>query len=207
MDELVYNNEMTTRKNLFYIFVSIDLLLVVLHLLFWQYGAFNLDYEYNLPTYYQGTKAILAGVVLWKNAKLRLFSALSIFLGVDEVLMIHERSEQIFRLIMPNFTAQLLEYVKNLGYKSVSWIILLSPVIASVTYLCHKAVRLLNKNERLIIYTSVLLLAMALGAEIINTQSMITEHLYYLLVAIEEGLELLAISNLFRLVKANVRPR
>lgn len=90
--------------NVLILFLILDILIIVLHLIFPGRSLFNLDFESNLPTIYQGSKlvliSLLAIVILvlkyLRDSNVRkewfwFFWVVMMFsLGIDEVAQIHE---------------------------------------------------------------------------------------------------------------------
>jgi hypothetical protein len=169
-----------------------------------HFSFVNLDYEFNLPTFYQGIKAIIIGLYLLKMVGFKLFGILLVYIGIDEVLVIHEKTENIFRVLFPEFTSNLLFMANKLGYKSVTWILLLFPLLLVLIIYIARLIKYFSQEEKNILFLSFVFFAIALVTEFVNTQSHIPVNIYHQLIALEEGCELIAVTNLLRLKKDNI---
>jgi hypothetical protein len=188
-------------KNVVKILFLLDLLLIALHLVWGQkIPLVNLDLEHNLPTIYQGFKAILIGLFLMKSMQFRFLGGLITYIGLDEILIIHERTEGFFRKIFPKITTFILSNAKSLGYGSVTWMLLLSPILFLLAMYGLRLLNRLTEKKKNILMLSMLFFGVSFIAEFVNTQSSIPLNIYHQLVAIEEACELLGMTNLVRLI-------
>lgn len=123
--------------------ISLDLVIVALHIFFgYKTDFFNLDNEMNFPTFYQGIKLFIVGFFLlytflktWLMVLVPL-AILLIYLGVDEIMQIHENFSSIVKNYTPSLAFTIEDWIKNLNYKSSKWVIYLAPVIfATILYI------------------------------------------------------------------------
>lgn len=129
------------HKSLFYWLLGFDLLVLCLHLLLGSTNSFfHLDFEQNLPTVYQSFKLIGFGILFLamgskKIAKpdLRGFilplAFVMTFLGLDELLQIHENIYRIFELFDFFHPSKIVEASMKMGYRSSLWILYYLPLI------------------------------------------------------------------------------
>ena len=187
-------------KKLIKYFIALDIAIIVLHLTFgWNYGFANLDFEYNLPTFYQGLKALWIGWVLLKTLKFRFIGFVTIGMALDEMFVIHENTETYFRNLMPNVTENILFWVQSLGYQSSTWPVLLSPLFLVIAVFSFRIFLKVNKKEKQILLLTVFLFGIALLAEVMGTTGKVLPNTHHLLVAVEEAAEIFGVTNLLRL--------
>jgi len=187
-------------KNIIIALFLVDLLFIVLHLAFGsRLTLLNLEVEKNLPTFYQGLKAVLIGLVIFKIPKFKILGLIISYIGLDEILIIHERTENYFRLLFPKISDKFLCIANLVGYKSVSWVIILFPIFVGLGIYFFRLLTTITVKKKNIIVVSILFFLFALITEIINSQSGIPVRIYHHLIALEEGCELLGITNLLRL--------
>jgi len=98
--------------------------------------VFHLDYESNLPTVYQGSKLIFCATVsllilcliyLKKGTLKRewfwaLLSAMTFFLGIDEMGQLHENVPTYMKEIIGKGAIQYESSIVELGYTSTTWL-------------------------------------------------------------------------------------
>ena len=190
-----------------------DVVVMSFSIFFADNGLFNIDFENNLPTFYQGMKLILLSFlslfVFFRSGSSKgferyfwlFFFLMFLVLGVDEIFQIHEN----ISLWMKELFGQNAQGYENLvytsGYASTTWLpyysiaILLATVIIFVYVL-----RFLKSGMAGVWYLVVgwLLLLGVIVVEYINTlpQYMFQEG-YYELVVLEESLEMIGVSILF----------
>ncbi len=116
--------------------ISLDLIIIASHILFgYKSDFFNLDVEANVPTYYQGIKFLIVGfflfVVFLRGRLIFLIplAVLLLYLGIDEIVQIHENFGSLVKTHVPSFAAAVESLIKTLEYKSSKWVIYLAPVI------------------------------------------------------------------------------
>ena len=118
------------------LFLSIDVLIILLHLIFPQMAVFHLDYESNLPTIYQGSKLIFSTTVsllivcliyLKKGTLKRewfwvLLAGMTFFLGIDEIGQLHENISTYMKEIIGESAVLYESSITDLGYASTTWL-------------------------------------------------------------------------------------
>jgi uncharacterized membrane protein len=134
-----------TVRSLFFLALTVDILLVIAHLILaGSYSFFDLDQEYNLPTYYSSLKLTLVGsfflllmfienrqVFAWTTTSFRWvpFAVIFLYLGLDEVGRIHE---QLIDIVAPHLFSDLNIFSNHVYY----WVILFAPaMIVAVWYM------------------------------------------------------------------------
>ena len=203
---LLYNT-----KIVFYWLIGIDLFILSLHLLFGSHSQFlHLDFEQNLPTFYQSFKLIFFGVFFFilglrKSIKLDIKSfilplaAAIIFLGLDELLQIHENIYRIFELFDLFHPSKIVEASMKMGYKSSLWILYYLPIIFIFVFWSGYWLRYFQskmRNNAWILVVSSLCLFTVLLAEIFSSTGSFAENTYYWLITIEETAEMILASTL-----------
>lgn len=198
--------------------VIFDLLFVILHFYFVNYSLFNLDKESNLPTVYQGLKLLFFGGSIFFGLfyigfeKLRkvvpikdliiysLSSLFFIYLGMDEVSMIHERVSNYVYEFNQSFSAVIIQSAVDSGYQGALWIIYYLPIIVFVitpivfSYIYYVFCK--NKLNALMIVLGYFILLGVPIVEIINTRRAYEFVELMNWIAIEEGLEMFGVSIL-----------
>lgn len=123
-------------KNLLYLFLFLDILIISLHFIFRGKVAFNLDLESNLPTVYQGSKLILLACLSFLILILTFLKKRSIgkekfwiflglmgfFIGVDELGQIHENISGYMKEILGISALNYELILAELGYSSAPWL-------------------------------------------------------------------------------------
>lgn len=174
-----------------------------------KYGFFDLDGEGNLNSAYSGLKLLfIGGLVLFqflilqktkdrlKKRLIWLLTAASfIYLGIDEMMAIHERTGFVFNNLLG---------VSNSAGASFNWIIYFSPLIAlALLVYAGFIIYSWQKNSTVGIWllAGTLLLIAGLGVEalsgqIIYPRGLVTHNfsLYFRFIIIEEVVELLGAS-------------
>lgn len=193
-------------KLVFYLLLAVDVLILVLHLRFANSSVwFHLDYEYNLPTYYQSAKLILFGLfflalnlVINIPQKMKYFviplGIVMIFLGFDELLQIHENSYRLFRQVPWLDPDQLIASSASLGYRSSLWLLYYIPLIGLFVAWCLYWMRYFKEKHRhhfWIVLAAAVLLGLILVAEVLGSTGDYTYQEYFWLVTIEETSEML----------------
>jgi hypothetical protein len=143
----------TKTQKILFLVILLDLILILLHLIWGRGISFvNLDLEYNLPTFYSGFKLVLIGSLAFlgylKNDLIDrahywlVLGAIFIYLGVDEVLELHER---IAHYISNQFLSELGWYDNEVFY----WTIIFTPlIILAVVFLITFYQKILASNSR-----------------------------------------------------------
>lgn len=199
------------NKRLLLLLVCFDLSILLLHLLLGKYNHFfHLDFERNLPTYYQSFKLIgfgsmffllgLTKSIKWSIKSFILPLALFMtFLGLDELLQIHENIYRIFELFDTFHPSKIVEASMKMGYRSSLWILYYLPLIFIFVFWSGYWLRYFQskmKNNVWILILSSLSLFAVLLAEVLSSTGSFSENTYYWLVTLEETAEMLLASTL-----------
>lgn len=190
----------------------IDIVLVAFHFLLGQsILIFNLDYERNIPTFYQGFKLVSVGCVVfsqivvdfisgYKNKKISWNMVplvfLFIFLALDEVGQLHENSQEIVHMISPNLASIYADFFMGMGYKSAPWVIIYFPAfLVFLLYLVFLIRYFYKRRVRSVSYffLGIASFAFVILFEIIGTYEKVFHQppFYTYIVAIEEYFEML----------------
>ena len=196
------------------VLLFLDIVLILLHLLTGQSNWwFHLDYEWNLPTYYQSLKLFLVGgvaifVLLTKitaesksEAPALIFFPLAlalIFLGIDEFLQFHEYIESHSWAIAPDLTQQLLSIMSAFGYRSSTWLIYYLPLLLAGFFYGWYLVRYFSHHLDLmkLLLVGGLCFGLVLMCEYLSSRGLDSHTEYFVLVTIEEAAEMIG-STLF----------
>lgn len=198
-------------KYFFLWLICLDLLVLILHLLFGNFNHFfHLDFEQNLPTYYQSFKLIGFGIIFFilglsksitlniKSFVIPLSLALA-FLGFDELLQIHENIYRIFEFFDLFHPSKIVEASMKMGYRSSLWILYYLPLIFIFVFWSGYWLRYFQakmKNNAWILVISSLSLFTVILAEIFSSTGSYNENVYFWLITIEETAEMLLSSAL-----------
>lgn len=204
--KLIYNYRQT-----FKVLLLLDLIIVLLHLLFGKnYPFFNVDFEQNLPTWYQSLKLLLFATLFFifgfsKHIKLRLKSfilPLAFFLavlGLDELLQIHENIYRIFEHIDWLQPSKVVDTSLRMGYRSSLWLLYYLPFIAIfilwIGYWFRYFQTRMKSNVRIIAFSGFCFLLVFL-TEILSSTGLYWDNTYYFLITLEELGEMLLASTL-----------
>lgn len=213
------------NRNIILVLLTIDVLLVVFHIIFPGNYLFNLDFEFNVPTIYQGLKLISIGIlaimIIWeiyfkKESIIKswfwiFWSMMFLFLGVDEIGQIHENISGYMKKILGTGAVDYESSLVELGYSSTTWLpyyailFVISTVI--VAFFVKKEYVKNKKNTKILIIGWLLLLGVIV-VEYINTMTAIMfQQGYGSLVVLEESLEMFGASFLllFTLERSRLR--
>jgi hypothetical protein len=180
----------TKNKRIITLVLSLDALLISLHLIFSKnYSFFNLDMEYNLPSAYSSVKLIIIGILSFliffktKRKIWLIFSSIFVFLGFDEFFEIHER--------VGNYLAQQglnqLEWYSNPVFY---WTLAFLPLIILVSlFIAYFIIKFLKKN-RSFFTVGFLCFLMVIVLEVIGGFITDKEGLYQTIVVFEESFEI-----------------
>jgi hypothetical protein len=199
------------KDSIFYWLIGFDLLIVLLHLVLGGHNQFfHVDFEQNLPTFYQSMKLIIFGLIFFvlglrRSVKndIKSFiipmSLVLVFLGLDELFQIHENIYRIFETFDLFHPSKIVEASMRMGYRSSLWLLYYLPFIFififwSGYWLRYFQSRMKN-NTGILILSSVCLFAV-LMAEILSSTGTFAESTYFWLVTIEETAEMLFASTL-----------
>lgn len=192
---------------LLFTLLLLDVLVVLAHFFLKnKYGFFNLDGEGNLNSAYSGFKLLMVAVLMGaqfliyfrvkeKRGKqiVWFLAALSfVYLGIDEMMAIHERVGFVFN----NLTG-----LTGFNGASFNWMIYYSPLIIIALIVYTRLLFTLWQEDRavfLFILIGAILFAAALAAEVIGgkivyPRGVLTRdfRLYFIFIIVEEALELL----------------
>lgn len=185
-----------------------DVGIVLLHILFAPgFGAFDLDVESNIPTVYQGLKLIIIGTIIltkreWSKLPrdLKLSVAFTagflIFLGADEMALIHENVPVFTQQMFPWVHASVLSFASAIGYIGSLWVIYALPIIGALIMVWTFQLAWLTKKKqdiRLILIAIILLVSVP-AIEGINTSSGLSPEVYRYWIVIEEMVELIGVT-------------
>lgn len=200
-----------SNKTIFYWLISLDILVLILHLLFGkQNNFFHLDFEQNIPTFYQSFKLIIFGFIfcilgLRKSIKWNLrgfilpLALVLTFLGLDELLQIHENIYRVFELFAFLHPSRIVEASMKMGYRSSLWILYYLPFIFIFVFWSGYWLRYFQaqmKNGMWMLMFSSLCLFAVLMAEVLSSTGSYTETTYFWLITVEETAEMLLASSL-----------
>lgn len=202
---------LSQNKRVFLYVVILDLLVLILHLsLGRQNSLFHLDFEQNLPTYYQSLKLISFGLFFFilafsKSIQLSIKSFLLpvslflFFLGIDELFQIHENIYKIFEFIDVFHPSKIVELSMKMGYRSSLWILYYLPFIFIFIfwsgYWLHHFQSKMKSNAKILLLSTLSLFTI-LMTEILSSTGSFSESNYFWLVTIEETAEMLLASTL-----------
>ncbi len=198
-------------KHFFLWLICLDLLVLTLHLIFGNFNHFfHLDFEQNLPTYYQSFKLIGFGMIFFifsfsKSLTLNIksfvipLSLVLVFLGLDELLQIHENIYRIFEFFDLFHPSKIVEASMKMGYRSSLWILYYLPLIFIFVFWSGYWLRYFQakmKNNAWVLVISSLSLFTVILAEILSSTGSYNENAYFWLITVEETAEMLLSSTL-----------
>jgi len=169
-----------------------------------------LDFEQNLPTFYQSFKLIGFGALfvllgMSKQVKLEIKSFILplglflAFLGIDELFQVHENIYRIFEIFDWLHPSRIVEASMRLGYRSSLWILYYLPFIFLFVFWCGYWLRYFQskmKSNFGIIGLSSLCFFAVLLAEILSSTGSYSDGIYFWLITLEEAAEMLLGSTL-----------
>lgn len=193
---------MFNTKHFYKVVIFIDIIFILLHFIA-QNRGFNLDGENNLPTLYQAIKLVaVGGINLYGFVKVKhksrfiglILGGVFTFLGLDEWFQIHERLGENLRA----WFASSLKFELNFA----EWLIIYLPAMIFFLvflYFVWKRLQLdvstIKKQMNKLFLLGLICLAFVPITEFIGTWNWDFDSGYYgLIVAIEEGLELIGVS-------------
>lgn len=200
-------NDFVSAKFILYCFVAIDLFLVTLHLV--GVEGFNLDSELNIPTLVQTVKLaiiatfslVIASLSATKLQKLSwvMFAVVFIYISADEWLQIHERISE---------HASTALQIAGINLRFAAWVVAYSPLMLcalGAAYLMYKTMLKIPEISKLKLHyyllAGIIFFALVPLAEVIGTWDwQLDAPIYPLLVAVEEGFELLGASSFIAFV-------
>lgn len=208
LGDVIVNFVSKLLENYKLIFIGLllaDLLILFLHLLLSGTStSFHLDFEGNVPTLYQSAKLIIFGSIFLLVSFLKKLprqikffilplAAVMLFIGLDELLEVHENSYRLFEGIAWLNPSELVETSAQLGYHSSLWLLYYLPIILLFVIWCSywlKYFHTKHQNNFWIVLSSAVLLGVILVAEVISSTGDYTQHIYFWLVTIEETAEM-----------------
>ena len=189
-----------------------DGLILLLHLTLGSVSTFfHLDFEHNVPTVYQAVKLLSAGYLLLfgilelkekfldaaERWLLYPLAALFIFLGLDEIGVLHENVDHYVREVFPAVADSMLVQAEQVGYFSSTWILYcLSLIILMGLYGLYALRFVIRFRPKLLVLLIAFggLLASTLVFEFLANQNHVDAGRYQLLAIFEESSELFGIS-------------
>lgn len=184
-------------------FIS-DFLIIILHFLFGRHYFFNLDFEYNLPSFYSAIKFFFVSFLAWlisrRNKRLAwiILALLFLFLGLDEVLSFHEKYGSIIFYKLFSFSKLASFYSNRLA--GFSWYpILFLPAILLFIFLFYFWRREMILFDPLLakyFLFAIICLILAFILEPIGSLLWFKQSLYQVGMVVEESLELFTSSFL-----------
>lgn len=210
-----------TQHNIVVLLLTLDLIILVLHLLFGKSNLlFHLDFEKNIPTYYQSVKLLVFGsaflfltiVNVFKSSQ-KLFviplSSFLLLLGLDDLLLIHENIAQ--RLDSLNLLKMdtILEVTTSINYDSSLWIIYYIPFILIFFAWSFYWFRSFMQEQklRIILLFSIISLGAVLLCELLSSTHKFSDQTYFFLITIEEFSEMVFASLLIWLLNLKTLPQ
>lgn len=172
-------NAKLKTQNIFYSIILIDLILIFLHLIWGRNVSFvNLDLEYNLPAFYSGFKLVIIGSLALSTYFILTFSkqlisqawywlvlgGMFIYLGVDEVLGLHER---VAHFLSTEFLSELGWYDNEVFYWTAIFIPLIILAVVFLIYFYQK-VLLVNSRSKKYFLIGLSLFALVIVLEVVG---------------------------------------
>ncbi len=185
-------------------FIS-DFLIIALHFLFGKNIFFNLDFEYNLPSFYSALKFILVGLLALfiflksKKTSWLLICLLFLLLGLDDGFALHEKYGSI--IFYNFFSSSRLASFYSERLAGFSWYpVLFLPVIFGLVllfYFWQKNLRFLDRLMAKYFFFGIICLVLAFILEPIGSSLWPDQKIYQIEMVLEESLELFSSSFLF----------
>jgi hypothetical protein len=196
-----------------FIILLVDFAMIAIHILWSQKSTFfNLDYEANLSTVYQGSKILIFSMLIWITVyhssikrltrKFGLIMASTLFfLGIDELASIHENIDKYIADIFPYIHSYVLKLAEMMDYGGALWVIYYAPIMFIVTIIWMTQLYIILQSQRVSIFTimfgmGIMLIISVPIVEMINTSSNFIPVIYDRWVILEEGLEMIGVSLL-----------
>lgn len=187
------------RAILFFLLGS-DGVFALLHLFtIGHHPLFNLDTELNLPAAYQALKlAVIGALIAWRSKEylVKLLGLGAIYVGIDEWFVIHENLETLLRQWFPTLTAQYLDGLYTLGYRSSAWVALALPLLALLPVYGFFLLKKLSATGQRVILASAGFFAAAMIAEVIGSRGSLSADSYFWTVTFEELCEMIGATTL-----------
>lgn len=212
---------MKFNKNLIYILpFFLDFVVLGLFLLFPSLDFFNMEYESNFPTMYQGVKLFLISalalniLVLAKlsgdltKRKIVVFLGFLLgfmFLAVDELGDIHDNIKRYLDQIIPALK-NLFGMVESSGYDSTPWLIYYIPIfIVGIFFFIFMIKEI--KSNRLFLFLFLFFFLSSMILEFIDSRSIyfLRDQAFVTLMTIEEMCEQLGASFMLLFMLKNFK--
>lgn len=195
------------RKPL-WLLLALDCIVLLLHILFAPHTEFfHLDFEENLPTYYQGFKLVFTGVLgclllLTKRFKktslpwtfLAGIAVLLVAIGLDEMFQVHENIYRLFENTPWLHPSNVVSFSESFGFRSSLWLLYYSPILLLVTLWMGywlREIQLKKLSEFRILLSGLICFFLVICMEVLNSTGEFWGWQYQILVFIEEGCEIL----------------
>jgi len=164
-------------------FLLVDSLFFILHSTNGlRMNELNLDFERNLPTFYQSLKLALVGSVFFAlmvtghflrisghkpAGTLRTWALAPMWLGftimaIDEVGEIHENMPRYLGHLFPNAAGRYWDFFSSRGYEAIDWLVFFLPVLAVALVYGFILFRHLRQEEVRPLHLSMLFLGAAI---------------------------------------------
>ena len=197
------------RNYIYFLPFLLDFVVLGLFLIFPQFDFFNMDYESNFPTMYQGIKLFtvatlafnililikLSGKLTKRNAIV--FSGFLLgfmFLAVDELGQIHDNIQKHLDQMLP-VLKNLFGIAQSSGYDSSPWLIYYIPIMIAALIFFVFMIKEIRSN-RLFLFLSFFFFSSVIVLEFISSHSTYFLHRqdYVTLITFEEMSEQLGAS-------------
>ena len=197
------------RNYIYFLPFLLDFVVLGLFLIFPQFDFFNMDYESNFPTMYQGIKLFTVATLAFNililiklsgkltKRKAIVFSGFLLgfmFLAVDELGQIHDNIQKHLDQMLP-VLKNLFGIAQSGGYNSSPWLIYYIPVmIAALIFFIFMIKEI--KNNRLLLFLSFFFFSSVIVLEFISSHStyFLYHQSYVTLITFEEMSEQLGAS-------------
>lgn len=185
------------RRKILFFLVSVNVLLIVLHIFFGaRFDLFNLDRERTPGAYWSGLQllavaALAVGMILlsptrWRKALWGIFGFLFMGFGFDEISELHEN---ITYYVSTYLHIPIPTFFRSTTY---NWLIILSPFIIFAFIFLFSFLKTLhqeNTRSRKLLAVGIFFFAFAMVIELANGLDA-SQQFYNALVVLEEGSEL-----------------
>jgi hypothetical protein len=205
------NKLQNNRHILLVVLITLDLVVILLHVFLGQYSLFNLDREANIPTIYQGLKLLIfchlyALFIFTKdflkysrmNQFVCIFAlSLALFISLDEMAMLHENVPSMLYEFAPEFSTELDTAVRQEGYQGSFWLVFYAPLMFVAGIIFATQIKTIFKYTQywfIAFIAAIILLFSVPVLESVSTAG-ITSGYEYLMV-LEESFELIGMTLL-----------
>lgn len=201
--------------NIFIVLIIIDIIIVLLHFASDRHELFNLDFENNIPTYYQSMQlfliAFLSLVFIYfssiftktKETVLKVFwfcfSIVPLYLSIDEMIQLHEKASTYAKIIFGGASVDNYEnQFEKIGFESADWLLYFWPIliIGVIVFLfMFKKLHTTFKKDAYLLLLGVVMFCIPFIMEYINTSPDLNMNYYEALITIEESAEMIGAST------------